>query len=397
MIPNEEKRDYYRIVAEIKNVIIEAEIHLGNKTLFITNGFELKKFTECAILLNSAEIGVASWNRFYNIQDFFYVLFFKTYYIFYRNPFVKPEPVLFRTADVTKMYFIGFQTISVQGKLFLVSKRSCFEVETKQNIISLSQNQFTFRTVYSKDEFTVSFYLQNNRNKEFLLTKGNSQLNGEMMPAPSIQKLISTEKRAYLFRERDLETTIFIPTYFFGEKLEISKLVVPFLFITEKAGETIKIGFIFRVYNFGHNENHFWMYLTKNYYFFINHFVENRSIVFKVILVVDILSNSFSMESVKILKLENEEKMGGIFTFLNGAIIYEQNTEVDFIRSDPDTKKQEIKPVSGKGFKNDGKRRKIKVVVLILSLVLLNVFLLLMWVYPKLKKKKNIRKRIKNK
>ena len=120
LLPNKQNRNVCKFSPTIINFTINGEIRLETSSTAINTNFMLIKVKSCISLLETVKVGTRSWNRFYKENDKCYGVFIEIYYLLYKNTSDQSNIItLFRTADLTEVGLVLFQTTYVEGKLFL--------------------------------------------------------------------------------------------------------------------------------------------------------------------------------------------------------------------------------------------------------------------------------------
>ena len=386
LLPNERNKKHYKLLVTIKNVTIKGELHLGhNRTIFVAKDFALRRFTGCASLLESSKIGTVSLNRFYEVEDRVYGLFITACYILYQDPFASPKlATSFRTGDLAEMDFLVFRVNSVQGKIFLISKDEFFAVDKKRKLFYHPHNIYNFKLASTAHYFNIIFESRTNMNQPFRFFAGLKELNDKEIEMPVLQRLSQIDKRVYLLRcVESSKITVEVPSYFFGQELTISKLVVPFRFNIENEDRVIETQVIFGTYNFDRKDNSFWFCATKKYLIHFDYFIEGKNIVFIVTKVIDPTTDAFVPISTDSSELYKGTRSRGGLPFLNGTLVYNGKTALTLKESETNTN-----PVSEEGIKYLCKKHKNKLLFLLTGLALVVVCLFIKRLfYPNIKKK----------
>ena len=398
LLPNEQNLNYYRILAQIEDVMIEGKVHLGNRTTFVAD-FTLKRFTDCPLIINSTQIGTRSWTHFYKVEDSFYGLFIGVYYIIYRNPSETSNIVaFFSIGDLFEASFIKLRTHFNQGKVFLISENNLFEVESKEYLFYSEQNVYGMKMPWSKEEFYISFDERENMVKQFSFSLGHERLNEEDVKMFAIERLSKTGRTVYLIRNTDSDKIkIEIPTYSFQQYLKTVKVIIPFKIVVEKPSDLFSVQILFKVCDLSLETNFLHFYAPNEHFLQIDHFVENGHIYFIITNAMDENGKTLAIKSVKEKEAFKGTEMLEVSRFLNGAIVCGQSVVLTPTEDQKNTTERRIKPVSEKDTKNFFSKHKKKVILFVIILILLVVGLFSKLIYPECRKKINQQRKFKRK
>ena len=371
LLPNEQNRTYYKVVALINEARIEAVVHLGETITFVGKQFALQSFTDCPLLLKSIKAGTISWECFYKEEgkDSFYGLYIESYYIIYRNSSKSTKTVPFlRIGGLTDISFILFETKSVQGNLFLTGNDDFLQLDAKKTLFCIRQNIYTFEMFWS-DEFFIQFPSQEGSNKQMTFHAKDTRL--FEVDIPVIKRLTQIDQKVYLIKNIvSEEIKVEIPVFLFGQKVELSKLVIAFRIIVQKPNGLLQHQLFVNVYNFTNKENCFRVSSEEDYFISFGYSIENEKLIFIITNAKDSNDNSLEVSSVKDIETAGEG-MKRKTSFLSGAIIWDPDTKVTLTGSKYKAEKQDIKQISDNGLKYFVKKHKNKIIFLLVTLVLL--------------------------
>ena len=181
-------------------------------------------------------------------------------------------------------------------------------------------NRYQLGGPFSVSTFDIVFDLEKDKTEQFRFLVRNP-LFREKIEMPLIEKLPRVGKKLYVLSEYHKEIFILeVPVYFFGQKLEISKLVVVFLFIVELMYGSSTAESYFHLYDFTKTENIFSFRPTGSFRIYFEYFVEDESVTFKPtnITFLDSREDFLTLTEVK-KRFDITEKEKGISKFINGA------------------------------------------------------------------------------
>ena len=256
-------------------------------------------------------------------------------------------------------------------------------------MIFLQQNMYSFQTEWS-EEMVIYFALHENKKQPFQLLVDFKELVEEKVKMSAVQKLLRVDQKVYLFRcEDSTKITVEVPSYSFEQELEVSKLVVPFIFVIDKLSGLVETQVIFEVYNFDYKDNYFWFHTTtRSHLIYFDYFIKNKNLVFTITKVTNSVNNVLIATPIQSLELYIGTEMKRILNFLSGAIIHSQNTKVIVTECGSNAEEQKAILVPEKGFKYFCKRHKNGIFFVLISFTLLILYFFTKRLfYPNLKKK----------
>ena len=325
--PNEQNVKFYKFSAQNLDVAVEGELVVNNTSTFVNTDSVLTKISSCTSLLETVKIGTKFWNSFYKFEDTFFGLFIETYYILYQSTDERSKTVnMFRIADLIKVGYIWFQTSSVKGKVFLSSNEHSLEINFKQNIGVYERNKYTLQISFPfLSKISIVFDLEENKTQNFLFFLNNKKL-CEYVLIPEIEKLPQVGKRFYLIEnEWQEKLTIEVPVYYFGKKVEMSKLIFMFKLIKGEVGKFSKPHVFSEILNFNVEENYFSIYYEREtYWIYFDYDAKDKHIFFKIIKVDSSTNNNLSLKVKETTRCYKLKKRNKVPLFLNGAIIYDK-------------------------------------------------------------------------
>ena len=360
LIPNTQNRDSYSFSVSIGQTRLYGQVKLGEKPIFKTQTFLSKKLDNSNVLLKSTRIGTIGWSSFYKTNINHYGLFMKMYYIVYSNPTAS-----FRAGGLGKLVFITFKTKFKNNKVLLSDN---FKICSIQNLNPREKNKYRLYGFLPGSNIDVDFDLKENNSLQFDVSVGNLLLQKETEMI-AFEKLPRVGVKVYSFEEDIQENlTVEIPIYSFEEKLELSKLVISLKFVSEKIEDSPKVQTKFQVYDFT-KENSFWLYLVKAYHIYLEHFVENGNIIFKVSKVNSLKPdvNPFIPKEIKQTIDTVDEK--NVSTFINGAVICDQDFAVKLTKIEPYIEEQQIKSNGETSLQRSDKKTKNKAIYWLIGFV----------------------------
>ena len=247
---NKQSEKFYEFSTGFLEVDIIGEVEVEETKTIVKMNSELKKLNVCRSLLEKVQIGTNYWSQFYKVEDGFLALFLETYYILYQETNKNSQSLtLFRNADVTELVFISFKTEYLNEIIVVSDTEASIEIIFKRSVDVHEKNKCMVRTPNTLlSKITLSFYLIENKNNQvkFLLDDTELKFYVETLP---IEKLPRVGQMVY-FLENNFrkKVTVEVPIYFFGEKLELSKLAVGFRIIREKlSGSNQFVNFLLRI------------------------------------------------------------------------------------------------------------------------------------------------------
>ena len=338
LVPN---KPFYKISTTVAEVKIDAVAKLEGKRLFIKIGAVVpKELSHIGSLLEYVKFGTVSWQRFYNITERFYGLFIETYYVTYRTH-ADSVPSL-RTADLIEISFVRFRTHFVNTKLLLTDKDDSFEVENRQDLNAYQVNQYYFG-ILPLNVFIIRIsYISKGNKEEELEVDFMKRLIIKEVSRSKVEKLKQTGQRTFLFKdELQQEYTIKLPIFYFGERLEVSKLLLWVKVSKEKKDEHSEISELVK-YQFGNKENCFKVQSLNGHCVFLDYIIDDEKIVFEITKMVDSKKKDLLLIGTNVSDADEKKQTKTVFEYLNGAIFCEQEHFITLTRNGFNTKEQEI-------------------------------------------------------
>ena len=375
LLPHEQNRTiYYVFSAEINGQLIHTRIKMGSTLIFMSQSFQLKKLTNYVVMQIKVKVGSRFWNCFYRKNDSNYGLFMKTYYIYYQPQFENAEKaVLFRVAGLDEIAIMIFTPSLMSKKVLPGSGGVSFTINFIQSVTFLMKNRYRLWVSFPVFSVDVIFDLQENKNQQFQILIGNLPPEEEA-GTPEIEKLPQTGQRVYLFKKDSQEKlTVEIPTYFWDQKLEISTLIVSFKFTVAKLNESPMVRTYFRIYEFKNSKNSFWFTITCKCNLSFEKIVEDRNIVLKPTSLMCLGQEYNVLTPVEIEKKPFITNKKGTLIFLNGSVVYEQDSRTTPVPPEFHIKEKRVKPRPENESTQSDKRRTNKVIYLLVGFALLFV------------------------
>ena len=329
-LPNEQQRKIYKFLTKLGKFKIDGEVELRKTEAVMAVGFELNKLTICTSLLESVEFGTVAKSRLYRVEDTLYGLFVETYYTIYQSV-DKDAKVLnsFRTADLVEIGYVVSKITSVQNKLFLTGNKHELEVHFLQKIKPKEKNKYTLQDYFrSSTKSVILFDLEENENRHFQFFIDEKKLYSDV-ETPSFSKLSRVSTTFYVFENSGKEEVgIELPVYFFGEKLELSKLVFMLKLIqTSSFSGFRKVDTFFIAFGFDAESNSYWIdSLGITYIVSFDYTIENGNVVLGINSMRTLRDTSYVLKKQEITDINDLIGKNGFFVILDGAIVYNQNS-----------------------------------------------------------------------
>ena len=347
LLPNEQKRSFYRFTVEIQESVVDGEVELKEEEeeTSIVSDFELKKLTSCASLLRTVKFGTISRSRFYQGEDELYALFVETYYVLYKNVDESSTTEnLFRTADLVEVGYVLFRTAAEKGKVFLTGSADTIMINFTQNVSGNERNSYNLKDYFLfLPENSVAFEFEESKEQQFDFFI-NNRMTDKDLGTLLIEKLPQVGTKHYLLVfSSDNVVGVELPIYFFGEKLEISELVFVFkLARIKKFGGLSEARVFFTIFDFYKESNSSWVrYDGTTYAVYLNYKIERGSISFGISNIRMEVSTEYILTEKETTKINEPIKRKTTSDFLGGAIIYNKDTTLTL--TDPEYYKIALK------------------------------------------------------
>ena len=368
LLPNQQNRNVYTLLTNIDYKFIDAEIRLGDTSMFYSKSFQLKELTNYSVLLEQVKIGTRFRKAFYRMTDNHCGLFMKIYYIVYREHIEKHKSVLsFRAGTLGELAAVMFKPTLLHNKVVVSDPDNFFKICFGHNLGAYLKNEYRVYNCIPDSDLYISFGLEENKDQQFQVLIDDAVPEEEA--TFKIEQLEQVGQKVYLFRKDSLETlTIEVPTYFFGHGPEPSKLVVPFTLVAERSkNESPRVHISLEVYDLRQKVHHVLLNAKSNYHLDFEHFVEDRNVSFRLVRVVDLKAENKRLSPIEVTKTIFTTKSKEVVRFINGAVIYDR----EFATTSTGLKNWTDKRDGSTRSKKSDKRYVITVVCLMTTLVLL--------------------------
>ena len=364
LLPTDQNRNVYDFAFYLYSQRIQGRLQLKQTATFMAKQFQLRKVSNHFALLRRIKFGSISWIRFYEREHIYYGLFMKSYYVLYED---NPNSLIFRPADLGQIVFLAFKPHLVLGKAFLTDVDVSNIIDFIDTIEPFEKGEYGF-SVFFRDLFVnIVFDLSTDNFQLFL---ENSSI--EEVEKPMLTRLSQVGQKVYLIKKDSrVKLTVEIPVYFFGQKLEVSRLIISFVFIIEKADKAPSAKIYTLTYNFNAEQSGCWLHGDNAYRIYFKHFVEKGNLVFKPFEVECSIIKDDILIPIEIEKMLNVTNENNIQNFLNGVIIYTKESVVTLTGLEPYTKELDSEKYIGR----PGKKHTNKFVYLLFAFILLLVCL----------------------
>ena len=344
LLPNNENRKYYNFSVNTDyNIRLDGEIKLDGKKISITLDSILTELTNFVSVLQQVKIGTLFWRCFYKVENLFYELVLEGTYILYQENFENPNASFsFRIGNLVELSVSVFEVRFLKEKALLHNNSSFFKIYPKKYVQLFEKNAYRSRHFFTIPSAYIVFNFEENKNQQFQFVFERTHMNDEETDKPAIERLPHSGQRTYVFKnDNKKEVTIEIPTYYIGQKTELSLLLVSLKFIAEDSLCRFKRKHFFTIckYDFRNEENGFNIYASSPYYFWLSFTVENRNLVFRVTKVTDVIGKEYSSVSIGIAETQKGSDNKSLSTTLDGAAVYDERSTV--VLTEKRTYKQE--------------------------------------------------------
>ena len=200
----------------------------------MNSDFMLNELTNYTELLQHVKTGTLSWNRFYKIGNYLYELVLETYYVNYKeDPQQLNTSLSFRAGSLIEISVGVFEIHVVKEKTFLSDRHSFFELYPKRNIRSDRQNIYDSSDFITKPPIHIVFNSNKNKNQQFQFFLKDMSTEENETENPKIERLPRNGYRNYMFKNDEKYIRIEIPTYYIGQKAELSMMLISLKFSVE--------------------------------------------------------------------------------------------------------------------------------------------------------------------
>ena len=384
LLPNKHKRHFYSTYVTIAGSVVQIEVSLGTSTFVLEYQFSLEELASCNSFLKQVKIGTRYWTRFYKAKNQFYSLFVETCYVTYPKCGRNPNSVLlFRIGEVIETTFTVFQTNKVGQIKFLKETAYLYETILATKNRENEKNQFVLKTVHPFYVCRISFDLEEKVEPELRIFFDNV-VSVERTGVPAIEKLLQVGQKVYLLIDETFEKlTVQVPVYFFGQRTELSKLVVVLRFVSKEYNSPSEVHIFFAVFDFHKRENRFLFYVVERHFVYLEYAVDGEKLVFSVSKLVEILNEKSVLVPEEIERTAETPNRQRSSAFLSGAIIYNPKSLVVLTSSqhvNEESRKSKTKN-SKNGLKWLHKKQKRISIYLLVCLLLVVVCFFVYWLY----------------
>ena len=398
LLPNTQNRNFYSFLVVINSNLVCGLVKVDDSLVFMSENFTLTTLTNHTNILTDFKLGTLSSRRFYESNNKFYGLFMEVYYVIYKDQNEKLESVfLFRTGSLIEIALVSFKTYFTKGKIFLEDRDGVFEFRFIKNIKPREKNTYILRVFHPVRFITVYFDLKENKSKQFEFYFAYIFNLENNIARPKFEKLFQTGKNIFFF-ESDFKAAhtieIEIPSYFIAQKLDVSKLIVPFKIIQKKAGKVYMVDVHFLKYNFVEKKNIYRFNSKIFYYLHFGYFVEINKLFFVITKITNSNKEPTNLKQIASVESYDKTERTRFDMFLSGTIIYYQDSVVILEPNEVYTKEFKIKPVMKDESKQSYDKNNITVICLLVGLVLVGICFASKWLFHIFKKKLSKRRKL---
>ena len=379
-IPNKQSEKFYEFSINFLGAEIFGELEIEETITVVRTDSELKKMTVCSSLLEKVQIGTRFWNQFYKVEDKFVALFVETYYVLYQQTNENSETItLFRNADLIEIAFVLLQTEYFKGKIVVSDTEGSTATIFKRNVDVQEKNKYFVQMLNPLFfKITVAFELLENKNKQVKFLLNDDELKEAVETLP-VEKLSKVGELVYLSENRfRKKVTVEVPIYYFGEKMELSKLGVGFRVIQEGLGGSNSVrGFILK-FDFLYKQTCTSAdFEDENYR--ICYIIESGKIAFKMNSITDSKENRLNYVEKETIEKNNLEQADTVSRFIDGIIIYNEDyfkvvTDRDFYKTKTTNTDSLVEQANTKAFNKSNGIEKSNRNFMLISLIILTSF-----------------------